>query len=174
MHFWLVLSYKISSHSSILALSNSHPTRGHAPTRSQSFRPTPPPPPPPIAEQQNTLTNPLIPDDSQPLEPPRTPSNLNYENARSGYETVDRRQFDTIDMRRQWSINHNYEEQLEHDLDTTLETSTEVWGEVDNADSFDDESAEEYQVEEDFQEEKRDQFSKESNQYRKGKSPFLI
>ena len=71
-------------------------------------------------------------------------------------------------MRRQWSINHNYEEQLEHDLDTTLETSTEVWGEVDNADSFDDESTEEYQVEEDFHEEERDHFSKESNQYRKG------
>ncbi|CBY20849.1 unnamed protein product [Oikopleura dioica] len=150
------------------ALSNSQPTRGHAPTRSASFRPTPPPPPPPIAEQHTTFTNPLIPEDSRPLEPPQTPVIRNYESARSGFETVDRRQFDTIDMRRQWSINHNYEEQLEHDLDTTLETSTEVWGEVDNEDSFDDESAEEYQVEEDFHEEKRDHFSKESNQYRKG------
>ena len=136
------------------------------------MRPTPPPPPPPILDQRSALNNSRIPDDSLPLpvplESPRTLTARASEVASNGYETIDRRQFDTIDMRRQWSINHNYEDQLEHDLDTTLETSTEVWGEVDN-DSFDDESAEEYAMSEDFQEEKRDHFSKESNQYRKGK-----
>ena len=76
-------------------------------------------------------------------------------------------------MKRQWSINHNYEDQLEQDLDNTLETSTEVWGDVENADSFDDDSAEEYQIEDDFEDEQRDQFSKGSSPYRRGKNVFF-